>query len=124
MSKAAERKGIKATQEEIVVQEKAFKAMFPGIPSKRDDICSNEILARKYSEAISGAYISEGDIQNVYKQLQSGFADEPISPLADVKLMLEMRALLKNRSVQMKVEKCNEQLQKNNNDTLIKSSET
>jgi hypothetical protein len=123
LSQEAEKRSIQATQEEIAVQEKAFNAMFPGMPSVRDDLCS-EILARKYSKTLPGACISTGSVHDAYTQLQSEFSNEAVPQIADVQPMLEMRALAKNRSVQIEIEKCNEQNRKEYDEIQKKSSET
>jgi hypothetical protein len=119
----AEKNGIRATQEEISAQEKAFKALFPGIQSN-PSIIYDEITARKYVKSIPGAFISSGDIQNAYTQLQSGSSNELLPPLADVQPMLEMRALLENSSVQNEIKKFNEQSEKKLNEVSIKANET
>jgi hypothetical protein len=123
LSKEAEKKGLQATQEELSVQEKAFNAMFPGIPSTPSDR-SNEILAQKYSKTLPGTFTSTGDIHNAYTQLQSEFPNEHMPSLDNVRPMLEMRALLENRSVQIQVEKRNEQIQKEQNDSIINAFKT
>jgi hypothetical protein len=39
-------------------------------------------MARKYSKSLDGAFISNGNIQYAYTQLQSQFTNEPLPPLA------------------------------------------
>jgi hypothetical protein len=123
LAKLAEEKGINATPEEIAAQEKAFTTMFPGIWSNPNDL-RNEIIARKYSKTLHGSSVSQGNVQYAYAHLQSEFPNEPLPQFADVRPMLEMKALLENRSVQIEVENCIEQFQKKQNESLIKASET
>ncbi len=123
LAQEAEKNGIHATQEEIAAQAKAFNAVFPGMPNNSINI-SKEIMARKYAKSLDGAFVPPGNIQYAYTQLQSEFLNKPLPPLADVQPILEMRALLLNRSVQTELEKCNKQVQKQFNDLNIRASET
>jgi hypothetical protein len=123
LAQEGKNKGIQVTQEEISAQEKAFKALFPGIDANPNDI-SDEIVARKYSKTLDGASIATGTVQNAYTQLQSGFSNEPMPPIAAVQPMLETRALAGNRTVQLEIEKLTKQMQRQQNEAVTKASET
>jgi hypothetical protein len=123
LSKLAEQNGIQATEEEISVQEKSFKAMFPGklISSDENRV---SVIAKKYSETVLRAPVSPGMIQYEYTRLQSEYPEESMPPQADIKPILEMKALLHETSVRNEIEKYNKQMHIKFNEGNIKSSQT
>jgi hypothetical protein len=118
----AEKNGFSAAPEEISAQEKAFRTMFPGMPVNQQKL-RDEVIARKYSRSLNGTKISDGDIQNAYKQIQSEYSNGNSPLLSDLQPMLETRVLLENRSVQGKVQEIKEVLEAQENQAALKENE-
>lgn len=123
LAQEAEKNGFTATPEEITVQRNALIVVFPEMPVFEKQL-HDEIIARKYSQTLNGTRMSEGDIQNAYKQMLSEYPDGKAPAMADVLPLLQTQVILENRAVQDKIQELNDQRDIQTNQNLLKAKET
>jgi hypothetical protein len=93
LANEAKEKGIIVSKEEISIQAKAFKVMFPDIPAREEELI-NEVLAKKYSQSIMGTSASIDDKKKAYQEIKSDFSEGTVPPEAQIEAFLETRALV------------------------------
>ena len=122
LAQEAEKSGITATPEEIAAQEKALKAMFPGLVVWENEL-REQVIANKFSQRINGVKISDADIQNAYKQLQSEYPDGNAPVLADVLPMLQIQTAVENRSVHDRIQELNDRRDAETSQSMVRANE-
>ena len=94
----AKQKGFVVSDEDILVQKKAFRSFFPDLSIVEYEL-ENEILARKYAWNFFGGSLSQENIKDTYNKLKIEYSDESIPSLEDILPMVETRALIETNAV-------------------------